>query len=74
MIGHSLSLVAIVASQHFFVLFVGEELDCSIGHDPDHGGRVPPPQADQSIFHVSTVDLPEGLLGRGAGTQNQNSV
>lgn len=60
-----LALVAVVASQLFFVLLVRAELDGSVGHDPHHGGRVPPPQAEQPILHVSAVDEPEGLLGRG---------
>lgn len=60
---YSLSLVAIVAPQSFFVLFMRAELDGSVGHDPHHGGRVPPPQAEQPILHVSAVDEPKGLLG-----------
>lgn len=62
-----LALVAVVASQLFFVLLVWAELDGSIGHDPHHGGRVPPPQAEQPILHVSAVDEPKGLLGGQAG-------
>ena len=59
---YSLSLVSIVASQLFFVLFVRAELDGSIRHDPHHGSRVSPPQAEQPILHVSAVDESEGLL------------
>lgn len=38
------------------------ELDGSVGHDPYHGSRVAPPQTEQPILHVRTVDEPEGLL------------
>lgn len=57
-----LSLVAEVASQLFFVLFMWAELDGSVGHDPHHGGRVAPPEAEQPILHVRAVDESEGLL------------
>lgn len=60
----SLSLVSIVASELCFVKLVGTELDGGIGHDPDHGGRVAPPQAEQAFLHVSAVEEPEGLLRR----------
>lgn len=39
------------------------ELDGSVGHDPHHGSRVAPPQTEQPILHVCTVDESEGLLG-----------
>lgn len=61
---YSLSLETEVAPQQNLVLFVGAELDGGIGHDPHHGGRVPPPQTEQPILHVCTVDEPEGLLDR----------
>lgn len=60
----SLSLVSIVTSELCFVKFVGTELDGGIGHDPDHGGRVAPPQAEQAFLYVSAVEEPEGLLRR----------
>lgn len=47
------------------------ELDGGVGHDPRHGGRVPPPQAEQPVLHVGAVDEPEGLLvGGGARLNN----
>lgn len=60
----SLPLVSIVASKLCFVKFVGAELDGGVGHDPDHGGRVPPPQAEQAFLHVRAAEEPEGLLRR----------
>lgn len=59
---YSLALEAIVAPQEFLVLLVWTKLDGSVGHDPHHGGRVPPPQTEESILHVRAVDHPEGLL------------
>lgn len=64
----SLSLVSIVASELRLVKFVGTELDGGVGHDPDHGGRVPPPQAEQTFLGVRAVEEPEGLLRRKTAT------
>jgi len=62
---YSLPLVAVVTSQQLLVLVMGAELDAGVGHDPHHGGGVAPPQAEQPVLHVGTVDEPEGLLDGG---------
>lgn len=41
--GHILALQAVIFSQQLLVLFMGAELDGSIGDDSNHGGRVSPP-------------------------------
>lgn len=51
-------------SQLCLIEFVGAELDGGVGHDPEHGGRVAPPQAEQAVLHVRAADEPEGLLRR----------
>lgn len=47
---------------------MGAELDGGVGHDPEHGGRVAPPQAEQAVLHVRAADEPEGLLRRKPNT------
>lgn len=56
---YSLSLEAVVSPQYSLVLVMGAELDGSVGDDPHHGGRVAPPQAEESILQV---DQPARLL------------
>lgn len=53
-----------MSSQLCLIEFVGAELDGGVGHDPEHGGRVAPPQAEQAVLHVGAADEPEGLLRR----------
>lgn len=55
-------------SQLSLIEFMGAELDGGVGHDPEHGGRVAPPQAEQAVLHVSAADEPEGLLRRKTNT------
>lgn len=59
---YSLSLEAVVSPQYSLVLVMGAELDGSVGDDPHHGGRVAPPQAEESILQVGLVDQPARLL------------
>lgn len=60
--GHSLPAEAIVAAQDALVLFMGAELDGSVGHHAHHSGRVPAPQAEEALVEVGEVEEPEGLL------------
>lgn len=59
---HILALQAVVFSQQLLVLLMGAELDGSIGDDSNHGGRVSPPQTEEAILQVSSVDQFVGLL------------
>ena len=59
---YSLSLEAVYPPQQYLVLLVGTELDGGVRDDPHHGGRVPPPQAEEAILQVGPVDQPVGLL------------
>lgn len=47
---------------------MGTELDGSVGHDPEHGGRVAPPQAEQAVLLIGASDEPEDLLWRKTNT------
>lgn len=60
--GHILALQAVVFSQQLLVLLMGTELDGSIGDDSNHGGRVSPPQTEEAILQVGSVDQFVGLL------------
>lgn len=40
------------------------ELDGSVRDDPDHGGRVPTPQAEETFIEVGAVDESISLLNK----------
>lgn len=54
--GHILARQAVVFSQQLLVLLMGAELDGSIGDDSNHGSRVSPPQTEEAILQVGSVD------------------
>lgn len=58
----SLPLKAVISSQQPLVLLVCTELDGGIRDDSHHGGRVPPPQTEETILQVGAVDQPVSFL------------
>lgn len=72
--GHILALQAVVFSQQLLVLLMGAELDGSIGDDSNHGGRVSPPQTEEAILQVGSVDQLVGLLRSNARTNEWGQI